>query len=79
MPNYLLDYIQFVRDLQPYALRNRNDLRLPNFLTTNTQNSLIYKDFKLFNGLDNTGQQIKKKFWCRDTISGFVLGMHWQH
>lgn len=51
MPNYLFKYIKFIRN-QPYTLRNINNLRLPFFFNSNTQNSLIYKGFKVLNCLN---------------------------
>lgn len=54
VPQYLLCYINYIRDIQPYTLRNAGDFRLPNFLSASTQNSLIFKGFRLYNELPRT-------------------------
>lgn len=54
LPQYLSKYVKYISDVQPYSLRNMNDIRLPNLLTARSQNSLIYKGFKLFNDLPNS-------------------------
>lgn len=49
VPSYLRKYLRYVRDSQPYSLRNRDDFRLPNYLDNITQDSIVYKGCQLFN------------------------------
>lgn len=51
LPSYFSDLVRYVGEVQPYQLRNVNNLRLPNYRNTITQNSVIYKGFQIFNSL----------------------------
>lgn len=52
-PDYLTDQIKYVRDVQPYSLRNDENFRLQHMATTAMQRSLFYKGLKLYNMLPN--------------------------
>ena len=49
MPKYMKSFIQYVRDAQPYLLRNNTQFRLPKYGTSFAQNSLFYKGIKMYN------------------------------
>lgn len=53
LPKYLQDSLNYVSDVQPYNLRNRNDFRIQYASSTNAQNSLLYKGLILWNELSN--------------------------
>lgn len=50
-PEYLTKMIKQRGDTHNYRLRNNRNIELPNFLKNNTQNSLAYRGFKLYNEL----------------------------
>lgn len=58
-PEYMLDEIRYVRDEQPYHLRNGQDFRIRRAETTYMQRSLYYKGFQLYNMIPN---DIKNEF-----------------
>lgn len=72
MPKYLTKYVLHVSEIQPYNLRNMHDLRLPNFLTAKSQNSLIYKGFHLFNQLPNIAKYITNLRMFKTYVIEFV-------
>lgn len=72
MPKYLTRYICYIKDIQPYNLRNRNDFRLPNFLNSSGQNSLIYRGFKLFNQLPNDVKNLTNLKMFKKCVVQFV-------
>ena len=49
MSKYMKSFIQYVRDAQPYQLRNNTQFRLPKYETSFAQNSLFYKGIKMYN------------------------------
>lgn len=72
LPNYLFKYISYVRDIQPYSLRNRNDFRLINFKNNSSQNSLVYNGFKLFNELPSSVKDITNLNEFKRAICAYV-------
>lgn len=52
-PEYLTEQIIYVRDAQPYQLRNMDNFRIERVATTSTQRSLFYKGLQLYNTLPN--------------------------
>lgn len=52
-PEYLIEQLQYVGDMQPYNLRNVADFRLPTVTTTAMQRSIFFKGLKIYNSLPN--------------------------
>lgn len=51
MPMYFHNLIRYVGDVQPYNLRSNSNIRLPNYRSSITQNSIVFKGFQIFNSL----------------------------
>lgn len=63
LPNYLCAHFIQVGETQPYLLRNNNEIRLPDYLPANAQNSFVYKGAKLYNDMmKNTEIQTLQQF-----------------
>ena len=55
LPQYISSQLAYVSDVQPYALRSNNNLRLPALLTNTGQRSFLYRGAKLFNDMKSSG------------------------
>lgn len=66
-PEYLIEQLNYVREIQPYHLRNADNFRLPKAATTAMQRSLFYKGLHLYNMLpmnvksENNTNEFKRK------------------
>ena len=49
LPPYITNQLAYVADVQPYALRSNQNLRLPQLLTNMGQRSFLYRGAQLFN------------------------------
>jgi len=76
LPIYLKRQLINVSEVQPYLLRNNQDFRLPNLLSSASQNNLFYKGTKYFNSLPlkikNEQNVIKFKKGLVEYIKGNV-------
>lgn len=52
-PEYLTEQLTYVRDVQPYQLRNAEHFRIERVATSAMQRSLFYKGLQLYNSLPN--------------------------
>lgn len=52
-PEYLTEQIRYVREAQPYQLRNIEDFRIQRASTAAMQRSLFYNGLQLYNSLPN--------------------------
>lgn len=55
LPPYMCNQLNLVADVQPYSLRSNNLLRLPRFVSSSGQRSILYKGVKLLNDMTNDG------------------------
>lgn len=63
-------------DIHNYKLRNNSNLELPNFLKSNTQNSIAYKGFKLYNELPTEVRNEKKiEIFAKKTIKWIKINV----
>jgi hypothetical protein len=69
LPDYLSRNIRTIAQTHGHETRGRNDLRLPNYTKTSTQNNLFYKGLKIFNSLPleikNSKTLNEFKYKCR--------------
>ena len=49
LPDYLCHHFNRIYDIQPYQLRNTNNIHLPTYVTTSAQKSFKYKGAQLYN------------------------------
>lgn len=79
-PNYLNILITKNHENHNYNLRNKNDIAKANLKRKNTQNSLVYSGFKLYNSLPNSikNNRIEKCFkeevtnWIKNNINVYI-------
>lgn len=75
-PEYLLRMIKRNNNFHRYNLRNNNDINLKKYKRQNTQNSLTYKGFALYNTLPESIKQERNenkykvmiKKWVKNNI-----------
>lgn len=53
LPNYLNEYISYVSDVQPFALRNAGDFRLQRYRNLRTMNMVLHRGLDIYNSLPN--------------------------
>jgi len=56
LPSYLCDLFTYVSNVQPYNLRNNNEFRLPVYMSSFTQNSILFKEIQMYNVFKATYQ-----------------------
>lgn len=71
-PEYLTEQLGYVREVQPYHLRNAENFRLPRAKTTAMQQSLFFKGLKLYNLLPNNIKTERNINISRRNITQFV-------
>lgn len=71
-PNYLQRKLTRRADVQPYNLRNNNNLNVQFFTNNRTQNMLFYKGLQMFNSLPNDVQIENNMLRFKNKISQFV-------
>ena len=67
LPPYITSQLAYVADVQPYALRSNQCLRLPQLLTNMGQRSFLYRGAQLFNDMVRDGVStnvLLKDFRC---------------
>ena len=67
LPPYITSQLAYVADVQPYALRSNQCLRLPQLLTNMGQRSFLYRGAQLFNDMVRDGVSanvLLKDFKC---------------
>jgi hypothetical protein len=67
LPEYMNNEITYNRDATTRSLRNKDDIKLPTFKKTYTQNSMWYDGLKLFKELTPAMKE-KRKNRFKDTI-----------
>ena len=55
MPPYITNQLAYVVDVQPYALRSNQSLRLPQLLANMGQRSFLYRGAQTFNDMIRDG------------------------
>ena len=55
VPPYITNQLAYVADVQRYALRNNESLRLPQLLTNMGQRSFLYRGAQMFNDMIRDG------------------------
>lgn len=55
LPPYITNQLAYVADVQPYALRSNQNLRLPQLLTNMGQRSFLYRGAQMFNEMVRDG------------------------
>ena len=74
LPPYITSQLAYVADVQPYALRSNQCLRLPQLLTNMGQRSFLYQGAQLFNQMVRDGVStsvLLKDFKC--TLRDYVV------
>lgn len=71
-PEYLTEQIIYVREAQPYTLRNLNNFRIERVHSTAMQRNLFYKGLQLYNTLPNYIKNENNKNLFNRQISFFV-------
>ena len=64
LPRYLCDMFIYVSDVQPYNLRNNSEFRLPQYMSSFGQNSIMFKGLQKYNNF-------KSKYEITQNISEF--------
>ena len=67
LPRYISSQHAYVADVQPYALRSNQNLRLPQLLTNMGQKSFLYRGVQMFNDMVKSGintNVLLKDFKC---------------
>ena len=55
VPPYITNQLAYVADVQSYALRSNESLRLPQLLTNMGQRLFLYRDAQMFNDMIRDG------------------------
>lgn len=72
LPAYLMDNVEYGRDVHSYNTRRADDFRLPSFTKTTTQRSLYYKGLQLYNALPQDTKQMTNIARFKKAATDFV-------
>lgn len=69
---YLIRQLQYVREVQPYQLRNAENFRLQRVTTSAMQKSLFYKGLHLYNKMSQDLKNERNIIVFKRKISAFI-------
>lgn len=72
LPSYLSEHLSTVSDNQPYNLRRNGLLRLPQYRTTNSQNSFLYKGVQEYNAMMSTTEISSDLRVAKEQVAQYV-------
>lgn len=72
LPAYLMDNVEYGRDVHSYNTRRAHDFRLPFFTKTTTQRSLYYKGLQIYNTLPQDVKQMTNIGQFKRAATDFV-------